>query len=159
MHFALVTAPTITEFRSDEEIRSKAVQEAAVQPQLGILSVAAILEQWGDRPHLLDVNAEYLRFAEGLGDASIDDFAHHMAEAAARTNADVYGFSSICSTFPLSLRVARSLKQMRPYATVLFGGPQVSVVDQPVMQRFPFVDYVLRGEVEHSLPAFLNELT
>ena len=158
MHFALVTAPTITEFRSQEEIRSRAVQQAALQPQLGILSVAAVLEQWGDRPHLLDANAEYLAYASSAGYARMDDFADHLAETAARSNADVYGFSSICSTFPISLRVARALKEMRPYATVLFGGPQVSVVDQPVMQHFPFVDFVLRGEVEHSLPVFLREL-
>ena len=126
MHFALITAPTVTEFRTPEEIRSRAVQRAALQPQLGVLTVAAVLEQQGDRPHLLDANAEYLAYAESVDSAHIDGFAHHLAETAARSNADVYGFSSICSTFPLSLRVARALKELRPYATVLFGGPQAA---------------------------------
>ena len=157
MHFALITAPTITEFRSLEEIESKAVQEAALQPQLGILSVAAILEQWGDCPHLIDTNAEYLDFRQ-VANGCVDDFAEHLAQQAVLSNADVYGFGSICSTFPLSLRVARALKKIRPYATVLFGGPQASAVDLPVLEKFSFVDYILRGEVEESLPRFLKEL-
>jgi radical SAM superfamily enzyme YgiQ (UPF0313 family) len=158
MHFALMTAPTVTEFRTREEIASKAVQQAALQPQLGILSVAAILEAAGDRPHIFDVNAEYLRFAEAAGTDRIDEFAHHLAATAVRANADVYGFSSICSTFPLSLRVAQAIKEMRPYATTLFGGPQASVVDQSVIGSFPFVDFILRGEAEESLPVLLREL-
>lgn len=158
MHFALITAPTITEFRTPEEIASKAVQQAALQPQLGILSVAAVLEAEGDCPHVFDVNAEYLRFAASVGTDRIDDFAHHLAGTIVRANADVYGFGSICSTFPLSLRVARAIKEMRPYATILFGGPQASVVDEKVIGNFPFVDFILRGEAEKSLPILLREL-
>jgi radical SAM superfamily enzyme YgiQ (UPF0313 family) len=158
MHFALVTAPTITEFRTREEIASRAVQQAALQPQLGILSVASILEAEGDCPHVFDVNAEYLRFASAVGTDRIDDFAHHLADTVVRANADVYGFSSICSTFPLSLRVARAIKEIRPYATILFGGPQATVVDEKVIGSFPFVDFILRGEAEQSLPILLREL-
>ena len=159
MHFALITAPTVTEFRTPEEIRSTAVQQAALQPQLGILSVASILQQWGDLPHLFDVNAEYLRFASDAGEAHVDGFADHLATLAVRSNADVYGFSSICSSFPLSLRIAHAVKQLRPHSTILFGGPQASVVDEPVLCHFPAVDYILRGEVERSLPLFLRELS
>lgn len=158
MHFALITAPTVTEFRTPEEIASRAVQQAALQPQLGILSVAAVLEAVGDCPHVFDVNAEYLRFAADVGADRIDDFAHHLAATVVRANADVYGFSSICSTFPLSLRVARAVKEIRPYATILFGGPQASVVDEKVIASFPFVDFILRGEAEQSLPLLLREL-
>lgn len=158
MHFALVTAPTVTEFRTREEILSRAVQQAALQPQLGILSVASVLEQWGDRPHVFDANAEYLRYASGVDESGVDAFADHLAALAVRSNADVYGLSSICSSFPLSLRIANGIKQLRPHATILFGGPQASVVDEEVLRRFPSVDYILRGEVEESLPLFLREL-
>ncbi|GAA3757398.1 B12-binding domain-containing radical SAM protein [Terriglobus aquaticus] len=158
MHFALVTAPTITEFRSREEILSRAVQQAALQPQLGILSVASVLEQWGDLPHLFDVNAEYLRFALNGEQPCMDEFADYMGALAVRSNADVYGLSSICSSFPLSLRIADAIKRLRPHAMVLFGGPQASVVDEAVLRRFPAVGFVLRGEVERSLPIFLREL-
>jgi len=158
MHCCLITAPTITDFRSLAELRSEAVQRAALQPQLGILSVASILESCVDCPDLVDVNSAYLQYAV-IGDRlRTDAFAQHIADMAVRSNADLYGFSSICSTYPLSLRVAREVKRMRPYATILFGGPQASVVDVATMTAFPFVDLILRGETEQTLPNLMERL-
>ena len=128
MHCCLITAPTVTEFRSRAELMSDAVQLAASQPQLGILNVAAILEGCGDRPDIVDVNRSYLEYAETPDGLHADAFAEYLAERAVRSNADLYGFSSICSTYPLSLRVARAVKKSRPYAMILFGGPQASAV-------------------------------
>ena len=158
MHSCLITAPTITEYRSRAELVSDAVQAAALQPQLGVLGVAAVLEAAGDRPHLVDVNSAWLDFAVGTEPDTRDDFAEHLAAIAVRSNADLYGFSSICSTYPLSLRIAAAVKRLRPWATILFGGPQASVVDLPTMTAFPAVDLILRGEVEQTLPALLAEL-
>ena len=157
MHFSLLSTPTVTEFRSPAELRSPAVQAAAREPQLGALTVAGVLERCGDVPHFLDANAEYMRFALSEGGADVDGFADHLAAQAVRSNADVYGLSTICSTYPLTLRVARAIKQMRPYSTILLGGPQASVVDEATLHSFPFVDFILRGEVEQSLPMLLAQ--
>lgn len=166
MHFALISTPTVTEFRSRAELLSAAVQDASREPQLGILNVAAVLEQWGDTPPIFDANAAYMRFAldaPGSGSevpqSDIDGFAHHLAETAVRSNADVYGLSTICSTYPLTLRIAAAIKQLRPCSTILLGGPQASVVDVATLETFPHIDYILRGEVEQSLPIFLQQLT
>ena len=163
MHFNLISAPTVTEYRSHAELGSAAVRQAALLPQLGVLAVAALLERCGDTPVLVDANAEYMRFADAVATSArpdqMDGFAQVLAERAVQSHADVYGLSTICSTFPLTLRVARAIKQMRPGAMVLLGGPQVSVVDAEVMEAFPFIDFVLRGEVEHSLPLFYQRLT
>lgn len=158
MHFSLVSAPTITEFRSYAELISTDVQRASREPQLGILSVAAVLEQWDDNPEVLDANAAYMRFALGSPESEIDGFAHHLATLAVRSNADIYGLSTICSTYPLTLRIAREIKHLRPYSTILLGGPQASVVDTATLEAFPWIDFILRGEVEQSLPLFLDEL-
>jgi radical SAM superfamily enzyme YgiQ (UPF0313 family) len=158
MHCCLITAPTVTEFRSRGELVSGAVQLAASQPQLGILSVAAVLEGCGDRPDIVDANSAYLKYADTPDGLRSDAFAAHLAELAIRSNADLYGFSSICSTYPQSVRVAREIKKRRPYAMILFGGPQASVVDVATLTAFPFVDFVLRGEVEHTLPCLVAEL-
>jgi radical SAM superfamily enzyme YgiQ (UPF0313 family) len=158
MHCCLITAPTVTEFRSRGELVSGAVQFAASQPQLGILSVAAVLEGCGDRPDIVDANSAYLKYSDTPDGLRADAFAEHIAELAIRSNADLYGFSSICSTYPLSMRVAREVKKRRPYAMILFGGPQASVVDVATLAAFPFVDFVLRGEVEQTLPCLVAEL-
>jgi radical SAM superfamily enzyme YgiQ (UPF0313 family) len=158
MHCCLIAAPTVTEFRSWGELVGGAVQLAASHPQLGILNVAAVLEGCGDRPDIVDANSAYLKYAETPDGLRADAFAEHLAELAIRSNADLYGFSSICSTYPLSVRVAREVKKRRPYAMILFGGPQASVVDVATLAAFPFVDFVLRGEVEQTLPLLVEEL-
>jgi radical SAM superfamily enzyme YgiQ (UPF0313 family) len=158
MHLCLVSAPTVTEYQSLDEWSSQAVRSTASRAPLGILSLAAVLERLGDSPDIVDVNDAYLRFVETLGKSSTANFAEFLACAIVENDADIYGFSSICSTYPLTVRVAEAVKKLRPKATILFGGPQASVVDVPTLAAFPFVDLVLRGEAEIALPLLMEEL-
>src|SRR6266436_4053111 len=144
MYVCLASAPTITEYNSVNEWTSQEVRFAATQPQLGILNLAAVLESIGDCPSIIDVNGAYLRFVERFGSSA--DFADFLALEIAENAADLYGFSSICSTYPLTVRIAESVKRLRPNSTIVFGGPQASVVDAATLTAFPFVDFVLRGE-------------
>src|SRR5260370_16594120 len=157
MQTCLVSAPTVTEYKTADEWSSSEVQVSASQPQLGILNLAAVLESIGDRPEIVDVNDTYLQFTKTSISPS-PDFAGFLAARIAEHDADLYGFSSICSTYPLTVRVAESLKKLRPDATVVFGGPQASVVDVATLSAFPFVDLVLRGEAGISLPFLIAEL-
>jgi radical SAM superfamily enzyme YgiQ (UPF0313 family) len=157
MHVCLVSAPTATEYKNADEWSSDEVHFSASRPQLGILNLAAVLESIGDCPDIVDVNDAYMQFTGTLNFASID-FAGFLASKIAENDADLYGFSSICSTYPLTVRVAESLKKLRPNATIVFGGPQASVVDVATLSAFPFVDLVLRGEAEISLPLLIAEL-
>lgn len=160
MHVCLVSAPTATEYRSADEWNSDEVLSSAARPQLGILNLAAVLEGAGDRPDIVNVNRAYLEFVRTVGSPADNcDFAGYLATRIAEIDANVYGFSSICSTYPLTVRVAESLKKLRPNATILFGGPQASVVDSSTLAAFPFVDLVLRGEAEASLPLLLDQLS
>jgi radical SAM superfamily enzyme YgiQ (UPF0313 family) len=158
MHVCLVSAPTVTEYQSLDEWRSQAVRSTASLPQLGILNLAAVLERLGDSPDIVEVNNAYLRFAEVSGGSSSASLAEFLAHAIVENDANLYGFSSICSTYPLTVRVAEAVKKLRPNATILFGGPQASVVDVQTLAAFPFVDLVLRGEAEITLPLLVGEL-
>jgi radical SAM superfamily enzyme YgiQ (UPF0313 family) len=157
MKVCLVTAPTATEFRELDEIHSPSVQSTSFAPQLGILSLAAILDQRGSRPQILDLNRVFLQYINQIRTNEID-FAGFAARSLADQDAEVFGFGSICSTYPLTIRTAGELKALRPDITVVFGGPQASVVDLQTLKVFPFVDFVLRGEAEHTLPKLLSEL-
>jgi radical SAM superfamily enzyme YgiQ (UPF0313 family) len=158
MQVCLISAPTVTEYRTADEWNSSDVQFSASRPQLGILSLAAVLESIGDCPSIVDVNDVYLRFG-GTSSSASTNFADFLASEIAKNDADLYGFSSICSTYPLTVRLAESLKKIRPNATIVFGGPQASVADVATLAAFPFVDLVLRGEAEISLPLLIAELT
>lgn len=157
MKICFVTAPTATEFKTEDELASKSVLWAASQPSLGILSLASVLLARGGAVQVIDLNHEYLEWVQA-GRKDSGDFAAHAAQAIAEIDADLYGFGSICSSYPLTIRIAKALKAIHPRNWVILGGPQASVVDVSTLQAFPFVNMVLRGEAEQTLPTLLEQL-
>jgi radical SAM superfamily enzyme YgiQ (UPF0313 family) len=168
---------TIEDF-IDTELTASVRANRAVQ--LGVLTLAAILREKSYQTHIVDLDDLFLRYLEQsstsacktrnfgiIGDnASITKgsdqsffsyAAAHIKRLGAET--DVYGFSSICSSYPLTLRLAEQVKNHIPSAVVLLGGPQASVVDVPTMEAFPYIDYIIRGEADETLPLVLMALS
>lgn len=158
MRVCFITAPTVAEFAAPQEMRSPAVQQAACEPQLGVLSLAAQLEARGDTPQLVDLNRVFLAYVNSVSKTQHLEFAELAAQAVTAHDTSLYGFSSICSSYPLTIRIAQIVKALRPHSKILLGGPQASVVDVPTLGAFPFIDFVLRGEAEHTLPLLLDQL-
>lgn len=160
MKVCLVSPPTVTEYIERHMDESEARQLIAEQAPLGILSLAAVLEGVGLTPHVVDLN--HLYYAHKLlGDRRLDNsgFSSYAVRVIGALDFDVVGLSTICSTYPLTLRIAEALKRARPEATVMLGGPQASVVDVLTMKEFPFVDFVVRGEAEATLPRLLEAIS
>jgi len=127
--------------------------------QLGVLSLAAVLLEKGLQPHLVDIDQLFLDHIRGLeGSICADDFFAHLVRQFEDVSFDVCGFSSICSSFPLTLRLAREVKRLHPHTQIILGGPQASVVDVATLEAFPCVDFVVRGEAEVTLPLLLDQL-
>jgi radical SAM superfamily enzyme YgiQ (UPF0313 family) len=159
MKVCFISPPTLSEFEGGRVTEKEAARLIGQAAPLGILSLAAVLEARGIESEVVDLNwqcYEYLAFSaqrrEGL------TFTAYAARAIEPLNFDVFGFGSICSSYPLTLRLARELRRSHPAAKIILGGPQASVVDVPTMREFPFVDIVVRGEAELTLPILLEEL-
>jgi radical SAM superfamily enzyme YgiQ (UPF0313 family) len=157
MNICLITAPTAAEF-NQVEVGGETAQWAASQPQLGILSLAAVLVARGQSPEVVDLNVIYLDQIKFANSANREDYSTSAALLLASRDVRIYGFSTICSSYPLTIRIATALKAIRPDCTVLFGGPQASVVDLQTLSSFSCVDLILRGEAEQTLPGLLDEL-
>jgi radical SAM superfamily enzyme YgiQ (UPF0313 family) len=157
MSVCLVTAPTATEFTGFDELSNESIRWASSQPQLGVLSLAAVVENRGDDLQIVNLNRLYFDYSNAAQHSGLD-FAEAAAAEIGIRDADLYGFSSICSSYPLTIRIAKAVKSIRPSSMVLLGGPQASVVDLHTLAAFPFVDFVLRGEAERSLPILLDYL-
>src|SRR5205823_1037640 len=56
------------------------------------------------------------------------------------------------------LRIAAEVKRVRPKSLVVLGGPQASVVDVATMRAYPWIDLVVRGEAEQTLPDLVDAL-
>jgi len=157
MNLCLVSAPTATDFEDGADAQSSEVRRAAETPQLGILALAGVLDGRGTCPSIVNLNHCYYDYLAS-GRSGVDNFAPWAADVILSTQAAVYGFSSICSSYPTTVRIAGCVKRSRPDCVIVFGGPQASVVDVRTLAAFPFVDYVLRGEADETLPLFLDEL-
>jgi radical SAM superfamily enzyme YgiQ (UPF0313 family) len=155
MRVCLISPPTVTEFNERQLSEKEAFRIIAEYAPLGILSLAAVLEGRGVTPHVFDLNPIYYDYVRTGGGKRLT-FSAHVVGLLAEMPCDVFGFGTICSSYPLTLRIARGLKRLRPEATVILGGPQASVVDAQTLKEFPFVDFILRGESEVTLPQLLD---
>lgn len=160
MKICLISPPTITEFTETQVAESEAIRLIAEHAPLGILSLAAVLKRIDIVPRIVDLNRlyyDYSRFGNGLHPE--EDFCGHVVATLQSQDFDVFGFSTICSSYPLTLRMAREVKRTHPEATIVLGGPQASVVDVQTLEAFSFVDLIVRGEAEETFPLALEALS
>jgi len=148
----LVTALTIADFI---DLTATVSARQDVGAQLGIFTLAAILREHGFATHVVNLDDWFLDFLRLKEGAAFLDF---VIERLALSSFDLFGLSSICSSYPLTLRLARELKRLRPNTPIVLGGPQASVVDLATMSAFSCVDAVVRGEADESLPVVLDHL-
>ena len=135
------------------------VSEAVYEPPLGILTLASVLSRAGVPSVVFDLNALIRRLYFEAPDELDGDLCRLAAPAIAALPSDVFGFGTICSSYPLTLRVAQEVKRLRPEAKIVFGGPQASATDVLTLEAFPFVDAVVRGEADEILVAALEEIS
>ncbi len=67
-------------------------------------------------------------------------------------NADIYCFSTYIWNVSEHLAIAEKLKKILPQAEIVFGGPEVSYENESFFEKNPYVDFVVSGEGEKSLP-------
>lgn len=158
MKVCFINAPIGTDYVDPAEFHSDWLRKESCYPQLGILTLAAMLENAGYDVSIFDINRAFFSFGDKAGEERLGMFLEETAGDLAARQADVYGFGSICSGYPVTIRLTRLLKALCPCSTIVIGGPQGSVVAEATLSRFPFVDFVLRGEAENSLIPFLKEL-
>jgi radical SAM superfamily enzyme YgiQ (UPF0313 family) len=157
MKVCLVGAPTAHEFDDHVMGEAEALRAIAEHAPLGVLSLAAVLEERGLHPEVVDLNRLYYEFRRA-NEKDEDDFSPFAASYFRDRRFDFVGFSSVCSSYPVTLRIACEVKRLQPDSVVAFGGPQASAVDVATLEAFAPIDLVLRGEAEQTLPQLLEAL-
>jgi anaerobic magnesium-protoporphyrin IX monomethyl ester cyclase len=72
--------------------------------------------------------------------------------------APVVGFSCMANLLPFTLLAMKAFKEAYPDRTLLLAGVGAKSVEQAILERFPWVDIVVRGEAETSAPLLLGAL-
>ncbi len=159
MRVCLVAAPTVAELEDGPIAQSTDLRDMAHDVPLGILSLAAVLEQNDFVPYVIDLNRLFSEYSwPEQGSYRHLDFCSFAAARLAGLQFDVIGFSTMCSSFPLTLRLAQEIRQTHPGASIVLGGPQASVVDEATLAAFAAVDVIVRGEAEVTFPRLLEAL-
>jgi radical SAM superfamily enzyme YgiQ (UPF0313 family) len=160
MKICLISPPTVIEFGERKVEACEAVRLIASHAPMGVLSLAAVLEQHKIEPQVVDLNSLYYDYvSHETNGKTRQDFCSFAGDALSRITADVFGFSTICSTYPFTLRFAKRIRKDHPRSYIVLGGPQASVVDVPTLQHFPFIDLIVRGEAEVTLIQLLEAIS
>jgi radical SAM superfamily enzyme YgiQ (UPF0313 family) len=159
MDVCLVAAPTGSEIEDECLGQNAGLSVMASQVPLGILSLAAVLEGRGIHTEVVDLDLSFSK-SSWPGDANYrqGDFYSFALGRLADLRFDVIGFSTMCDSYPLTLRLAKGIRRIHPKRYIILGGPQATVVDSGTLGAFPFVDVIVRGEAEATLPLLLEVL-
>ena len=157
MKVCLVSAPTANQFDGRLVREAEASRIMGELAPVGILSLAAVLEAKGLQPEVVDLNRVYYSWLQDSNRAETD-FCSYAGTYFAARDFDFFGLSTVCSSYPVTLRIAAEVKRTHPKSVVVLGGPQASVVDVHTMRAFPSIDLVVRGEAEQTLPELVDAL-
>ena len=121
-------------------------------PPLGLLYLTAVLEQKGISVDLVDYQV-LPRVRPGADPFDLDTALDYIGETAG-----IVGFSCMANLLPFTLLVAQRLKELHPEKTILLGGVGPFGVETRILELFPWIDVVVRGEAEATLPLLLGAL-
>jgi len=109
-----------------------------LMPPLGMMSIAAVLEQNGIDVELIDCYAT--------------PYTHEvLVEKILATHPDAVAFSCTTSSFLEGDRIAGLLKERRPEIVIIFGGAHACTIGPPLLDSFPAIDYLVIGEGERTM--------
>ena len=128
-------------------------------PPPGLLRLGGELQAAG-----FQVGLEDLAFRLANGDMGLPESngaePYPLAERCAqlllaRDRPKVLGLSTMGATLPAALAIAKHYRAARPQTPILLGGPGTTGTDEAILQRFPYIDAIVRGEGEHTLTEWL----
>ncbi len=114
-----------------------------LMPPLGMMSIAAFLEQHGIDVGIIDCYATPMPPME-------------LVSEILRRSPDIVGFSCTTSSFLEGYSLAALLKERAPELVILFGGAHACSIGVGLLDDFPAIDYLVIGEGEQS---FLDLVT
>jgi len=107
-------------------------------PQLGLASIAAVLEKNKHEVALFDAASDFTTSEEEWIRRILDFFP------------DFIGFSTITANFWNAYRICRVIKDKRDTIKTVFGGVHASWGRELLLGSFPAIDYIIAGEGEYS---------
>ena len=113
-------------------------------PPLGLINLATALKGSVHQVVLIDFVLAIRRGTLRMSKDIYRDCAHEILNE----EPDLIGFSAQCTTYPGVIRISKEIKDKQNDVKIVIGGHNASFVDRITLERFPFVDAIVRGEGE-----------
>jgi len=138
-HLVLVVPPTM------ENAYHNLQYFVAIVPPIGLLSVAAAVEQVGHRVEIIDADAEGLTFEEAI-------------LVIAEKKPEYVGSTTMTATMDITGRFYRRVKELLPSVLVIVGGSHVSAEPESTLRDNSCIDLVVIGEGDETVVELLQAL-
>jgi anaerobic magnesium-protoporphyrin IX monomethyl ester cyclase len=124
---------------NSENAESDISRKANIMPPLGLASIAAYLEQFQIKTHIIDCYAQ-------------PDSESLLVAYLKKERPQYIGFSCTTATFLDGIRIAEKVvRKILPEIDIIFGGVHVSALREKLLTTFPVIDYIVIGEGEYTL--------
>jgi anaerobic magnesium-protoporphyrin IX monomethyl ester cyclase len=115
-------------------------------PPLGLLYIASsTLSRRTDEIGVIDA------FCENLSE-------DELVERVVKEKPEVFGINCSTHTFRAALGTLRRLKVKLPEAKLVLGGFHATFAATQILENYPFIDYIVKGEAELSFPKLLDRI-
>lgn len=121
---------------------------------MGLLSLAGAIAGPGMRVRIFDLNKTINSGAVPLN----GDLYSVAAEMILSDAPDVVGFMTECDSFHHLVRICSSIKARAPRTAIVLGCVHASYNATQILQRYPFIDYIVREEGEVAFPQLLEAI-
>lgn len=115
-------------------------------PAIGILSIADYLDRNG-----------YKVIVDNIGERMVSNDQLDVEAYIRNLSAKIYAIGlHWCVHCQGAIEIAKLCKQLHPDALVIMGGLTATVFSEEIIQRYPFVDAVIRGEAEKAFLYYIR---
>ena len=120
---------------------------------MALIALGSHLQSRGVSVEIVDFD---LALKEDVSLLDYERFKEFALNRLASLDTRIFGISSICNNFPVSLLLAQAIRERWPDSKILLGGHQPSSVPEETLAAFPFIDLVVIGEGEITLTEIME---
>jgi len=127
-----------------------------VVPHLGLMSLAAMLEEAGHAPKIFD--PKILFGSAKYGSWRDARFLQDSLEYLLKQRPEVIGFTAYGRSLAYVIRIAERLKKIAPRIPVVLGGPHATILADKLIRSFACFDVIARFEAEAIIVQLIETL-
>lgn len=119
-----------------------------VIPPIGVLSIAEYLDRHG-----------YRVIVDNIGERMVFEKSFDVKKYLSKVNARVYGIDlHWCVHVHGAINLARLCKELHPDSLIVMGGLTATKFHSEIIQKYNFVDVVIRGEAEEAFLKLMERI-